>query len=369
MDKKKGIMIGSIVAVVLLAVVAAFAIIKLLNKGPAEYTVSFDSKGGEEVEKVKVKKDDDLILPTTTKEGYNFLGWYNEKDEKAESKVKVTKDMSFYAKWEEIPKENTFTVTFDSKGGSAVNPLVLKCDTELTLPTAPSRDGYTFDGWEDRNGRAILDQALFTCEDVTLYAKWIKKETPKKEETKKEEKPVEKKKEYTCPDGYTLSGTKCIMEGTTKEKCPDGTHPYSGGACVTLKDSVRKDYQYKCKQEFITYNSYAANTDGTPLKWGRMGCAYYKTPDTTKSECESHGFTWVTSATTCYVKWVGGDTNLEKSCSHLSNYVNVPDPNSFSGVNGLNSGCYPSSAKVKYCDDGFTLTNDKCVKTIDATLK
>ena len=114
MENKKVIIIASIIGVILLAVISSLAIIKLLN---AKVVVTFDSKGGETVESLKVKKGTEVTLPTVSREGYNFLGWYDESNKKVESKVTIKKATTFHAQWEEIPKENSFTVTFDSTGG------------------------------------------------------------------------------------------------------------------------------------------------------------------------------------------------------------------------------------------------------------
>lgn len=68
---------------------------------------------------------------------------------------------------------NGFTVTFNSNGGSSVGPFI-SYDGNVTEPTEPTKDGYTFAGWfEDE---ALTDEFLFDSEtvngDTTLYAKW-----------------------------------------------------------------------------------------------------------------------------------------------------------------------------------------------------
>ena len=117
----------------------------------------------------------------------------------------------------------------------------------------------------------------------------------------------------------------------------------------------------------VTYMSFAGKVDGKVVNWGVVGCAYYKTNDTVKENCESHGFKWVTPESTCYVKWISNNTI--NTCDYLNGYTYITNPNSYDGVNGLNGGCYPVSDKEKYCDEGYTLNNGKCIKTINATLK
>ena len=69
--------------------------------------------------------------------------------------------------------EKTFTVTFDSNGGSAVASQTVKEGEKAAKPANPTRDGYTFEGW-------FADEALNTAydfntpvtSDITLYADW-----------------------------------------------------------------------------------------------------------------------------------------------------------------------------------------------------
>jgi uncharacterized repeat protein (TIGR02543 family) len=67
------------------------------------------------------------------------------------------------------------TVTFDSNGGSAVDPQTVPKDSVAAQPTAPTRSGYTFDGWY--NDAAFTSAWDFASDvvtaDVTLYAKWV----------------------------------------------------------------------------------------------------------------------------------------------------------------------------------------------------
>lgn len=72
-----------------------------------------------------------------------------------------------------------YTVTYNLNGGSIVNPnaSVITYGTTLTL-LAPSREGYTFDGWEVTSGSATVTNnsvALTAAGDISLRAKWTVK--------------------------------------------------------------------------------------------------------------------------------------------------------------------------------------------------
>jgi uncharacterized repeat protein (TIGR02543 family) len=72
------------------------------------------------------------------------------------------------------PTAKTYTVTFDSKGGSVVSSVSVKEGQRLTAPQQPTRQMYVFGGWyKDSALRNAWDFDLDTVDhDVTLYAKW-----------------------------------------------------------------------------------------------------------------------------------------------------------------------------------------------------
>ena len=68
-------------------------------------------------------------------------------------------------------------ITFDSMGGSEVSavhsPYVLGTPETITEPAAPTRDGYTFNGWyTDPEYNEKFDFSTTVTSDMTLYAKW-----------------------------------------------------------------------------------------------------------------------------------------------------------------------------------------------------
>lgn len=70
--------------------------------------------------------------------------------------------------------EDTYTVTFDSNGGSAVTAVTVEDGSTIDEPTAPTRAGFTFDGWFKESALTTawdFDVDTVTS-DITLYAKW-----------------------------------------------------------------------------------------------------------------------------------------------------------------------------------------------------
>ena len=71
-----------------------------------------------------------------------------------------------------------YTITFDSKGGSAVQPVTASAGAAITAPADPTKDGFVFAGWyESTDGGATLSDTAFSFSYMparvfTLYAKW-----------------------------------------------------------------------------------------------------------------------------------------------------------------------------------------------------
>ena len=74
--------------------------------------------------------------------------------------------------------EKEYTISFDSKGGSAVQPVKANAGAAITAPAAPTKDGFVFAGWyESADGGVTLSDAEFAfaympARAFTLYAKW-----------------------------------------------------------------------------------------------------------------------------------------------------------------------------------------------------
>ena len=115
-------------------------------------------------------------LPTAddmTYAGHTFKGWYDNKaltgNPVTEISATDTGKKEFYAKW----TLNTYTVTFDSQGGSKVDSQTVSHGGTVTEPTAPTYEGYTFGGWYTEAGCTTeYDFTTAVTESLTLYAKW-----------------------------------------------------------------------------------------------------------------------------------------------------------------------------------------------------
>ena len=116
-----------------------------------------------------------LIEPpeTPTKRGYTFVGWFSSGFKQYDFTNPVTGQITIYARW----KINTYTFTFDSRGGSEISSQSIEygcCPNYYSLIT--EKDGSEFIGWEDENGYRYYSTVYGNYEpiysDIKLYAIW-----------------------------------------------------------------------------------------------------------------------------------------------------------------------------------------------------
>ncbi len=157
------------------------------NNTAIEYTVTFNSNGGTSVESQTVYYDKKITKPTdptktaTAVETYTFAGWYKDSGLQTPfdfDNDTITSNITLYAKW--IPVKNKYTVTFDTNGGTTVNPILnVEYGSTITAPTEPTKAEdenytYTFAGWYKDSG--LQTSFDFTNDTITgattLYAKW-----------------------------------------------------------------------------------------------------------------------------------------------------------------------------------------------------
>lgn len=129
-------------------------------------TVTFINDGTE-VKTENVFAGDRVSAPADpVKEGYTFLGWYNG-DTKFNANSPVTETGIYTAKWE----IETYTVTFDANGGSAVEDVTVSYGDRVSAPADPVKEGYAFLGWYTEDGE-LYDFTAPVTSDLTLTAKW-----------------------------------------------------------------------------------------------------------------------------------------------------------------------------------------------------
>ena len=140
------------------------------------YTLTFDGNGGKpsEASRTVAYGGQYGSLPTATRTGYAFQGWYTARDGGTKVSPSTTMgaaDTTLYARW----SVNSYTVSFDSDGGSNVPAQKVRYGSKASRPADPTRAGHTFQGWyTSRDGGSKYDFGTAVTGDVTLHAHWAK---------------------------------------------------------------------------------------------------------------------------------------------------------------------------------------------------
>lgn len=116
-----------------------------------------------------------VTLPTAddmTYTGHTFKGWYDNENLTGSPVTAIggtgTGNKEYWAKWE----INQYTITVKPENGKADITITQDYGTNITAPEAPTREGYTFMGWD----REIPE--TMPAENITLKARWKDIEKP-----------------------------------------------------------------------------------------------------------------------------------------------------------------------------------------------
>ena len=140
------------------------------------YTITLDTSGGNALDNIRYTvKSDPIILPTPTRNGYEFVGWTGEGITTPQTSVKIptgsTGNRTYTANWKVIE----YTITLDTNGGPVVSPIKYTVEDSFTLPY-PLRPGYEFVGWTLDGSGMIPAMPLIiyhgTTGDLRYKAEW-----------------------------------------------------------------------------------------------------------------------------------------------------------------------------------------------------
>jgi uncharacterized repeat protein (TIGR02543 family) len=137
------------------------------------FTVSFNTNGGTYIPSQKVAYSQKAKRPENpTKTKYAFDNWYTDPDfiTAYDFETEITGSLILYAKW----TQTTATVTFNSRGGSAVESQSITIGGTATKPDPnPARNGYSFEFWcTDAAANNEFDFSTPITGDITLFARW-----------------------------------------------------------------------------------------------------------------------------------------------------------------------------------------------------
>jgi len=122
------------------------------------YPIVFDTNGGDALAGMDVEYGTVLTLPTPSRTGYGFVGWSPEPPgTMPASRLELT------AIW----SEQTYTLSFDSDGGSAIDSQIKAVGTPLNNLPVPTKEGHSFLRWQN-----LPDGDVMPASDLQLVAQW-----------------------------------------------------------------------------------------------------------------------------------------------------------------------------------------------------
>ena len=115
-------------------------------------------------------------LPTPTRYGYNFTGWYTSASSGSQvtssTQVKTANNHTLYSRW---TAKTDCVLTFNANGGT-VSPASRNQTFNTSLGTlpVPTRTGYIFTGWytSASGGDEVTSSTIMKSESMTIYAHW-----------------------------------------------------------------------------------------------------------------------------------------------------------------------------------------------------
>ncbi len=145
-----------------------------------QYTITFVSNGGTEVNSITVDYNSVITLPSPTRANYSFSGWFSDNTTFLNQFTSATmpfEGATLYAKW----SGNSYTISYELNAGTpGINAPANHIYGTITTLVNPSRLGYNFDGWytsfDFSTSKLTVLAAEEYTENIALYAKWIVKD-------------------------------------------------------------------------------------------------------------------------------------------------------------------------------------------------
>ncbi|MDY3995188.1 MAG: glycoside hydrolase family 9 protein, partial [Candidatus Onthovivens sp.] len=139
------------------------------NEGDS-FTITLDANSGSVSETlINVQYNHSYFLPTPTRTGYSFDGWYDgSKMINSSGTWKYTSNKTFIAHWTAVD----YSITYNLNGGTnnPSNPSTYTIVDSITF-AAPTKTGYTFLGWYS-NGTTITEIPLGSTGELNVEARW-----------------------------------------------------------------------------------------------------------------------------------------------------------------------------------------------------
>ena len=139
-----------------------------------KYTVTYINEGTEYHKETAEYGSVVISIQDPTKEGYTFIGWYNENNEKVTHPVTVTENITLHSKYE----INTYTVSFYHNNEKYVEDQKVNYGESAVKPSIdPTKEDYNFSGWVIKGTNNKYDFTSKVTKDIELESSFTAKPT------------------------------------------------------------------------------------------------------------------------------------------------------------------------------------------------
>ncbi|MBR4727690.1 MAG: InlB B-repeat-containing protein [Clostridia bacterium] len=129
-----------------------------------QFTITFDTDGGTPIAPITADYGATITAPPNpTKEGHYFLYWTKNGDVTYLPSTMPAESYTVKANW----LINRYVITFDTDGGSEIDPISGVYGTAVTPPADPTKEGYLFASWDPAIPETIPGANL------TVTAQWV----------------------------------------------------------------------------------------------------------------------------------------------------------------------------------------------------
>ncbi|MFF6017782.1 InlB B-repeat-containing protein, partial [Lysinibacillus fusiformis] len=285
---------------------------------PLKYTVSFEVDGGSTVSHQSVAHGEKASAPTPppTKAGYTFGGWYTDAGhtQAYDFTNVITENTTIYAKW----KAQTYTVSFNTDGGSAVSDQSVAHGEKASAPTPPpTKAGYTFGGWyTDAGHTQVYDFTNVITENTTIYAKWkaqtytvsfntdggsaVSDQSVAYGEKASAPTPAPTKAGYTFGGWYKDVGRTQVYDFTNV--ITENTTIYAKWKAQTYTVSFNTDGGSTVSNQSVAHGEKASDPNPAPTKAGYIFGGWYSS--NTLEKLFDFESSFITRNMTIYAKWI-----------------------------------------------------------------
>ena len=284
-----------------------------------------------------------VTLDTPTKTGYT-CGYTDTATEsiKYTTSIAVSDDQTIYVKC----NPNTYTINFDSDGGTTVNSKTATYDSKIGTLTSPTKTGYNFAGWY-LDTESITSESVYKyAKDITLKAKWTEATNTKY---------TVNYYLQTLDKTYETVTESIVYTGTTNKTVDAELKTYEGFVTpskqtvkILADGSAKVDYYYVRKELTVTFVNDSTKKEVTYL-YGKENQAF-----------TDNGFTKTGYTLTGYSNTNGGSKNYEVTSTVTGEFIdtNYPSKTVYAVFTA-------NTYKIAFNNNGGTGTMDTITCTYD----